>query len=706
MEQAGVTCGAGVTGKIFINYRRGLSLGDAQHLATILEKEFGKRRVFIDVRGIDGFSNWMSVLQDQVAGSAAMLSLISPEWVAMPYPPDDALSSTYARRLDNPQDFVRFEISQALTRNVPVLPVLLNGAVEPKKSDLPDDIRDMLKLQTMPLNGKTFPADADAIVRELRKVLRARQPQGVPGWAVGGVAVASMAAGVGIGLFFIDPTPDSVFRTQAREAREEARAAKAQVTPLQQAIDRLDDEKDKAEKARDAALAKVDDLQSRTNAAEEALRVVDRGGSTTVKLADIQRQLKAVQDTLAAAEKRADEADARAKTSTKRAEDLVITADKLKSDLNTKQNEIAALKDAAEKRKAVTRLTTIQSKETAQSLGLEGQRPSSGNPLATAGYEDKAKRLIRTLEGHEDVVRAVAMSGDEKTIVSGSEDRTIKLWEAATGKLIRTLRGHEGLVSAVAVLGDGKTIVSGSLDTTLKMWEVGTGKLIRTLEGHKDLVRTVTASGDGKTIVSGSDDNTIKLWEVETGKSLRTLEGHAGYVLAVGLSGDGRTIVSGSVDKTIKLWEAGTGKLVRTLEGHGDRVFAVALSRDGKTVVSGSQDSTIKLWEAGTGKLIRTLEGHINSVTAVALSGDGKTVVSGSQDSTVKLWEAGTGKLIRTLEGHWSVVTAIALLPIPKTIVSASTDRTVKLWDVSEWIVPNASGGSSPTVFEPIIRKN
>ena len=118
------------------------------------------------------------------------------------------------------------------------------------------------------------------------------------------------------------------------------------------------------------------------------------------------------------------------------------------------------------------------------------------------------------------------------------------LWPSLTrpgGALLRTLEGHGGWVNAVALSGDGRTAVSGSDDKTLKVWDVATGKELRTLEGHGALVNAVALSGDGKTAVSGSSDRTLKVWDVATGKELRTLDGHGGWVNAVALSGDGRT---------------------------------------------------------------------------------------------------------------------------------------------------------------------
>ncbi|ABQ92370.1 NB-ARC domain-containing protein [Roseiflexus sp. RS-1] len=296
-------------------------------------------------------------------------------------------------------------------------------------------------------------------------------------------------------------------------------------------------------------------------------------------------------------------------------------------------------------------------------------------------WEAESGRLLRSLEGHTGSVRAVAVSPDGRTIVSGSHDRTVKVWEAESGRLLRSLEGHTGSVRAVAVSPDGRTIVSGSHDRTVKVWEAESGRLLRSLEGHTGSVRAVAVSPDGRTIVSGSHDRTVKVWDAASGRLLRSLKGHTGSVLAVAVSPDGRTIVSGSHDRTVKVWEAESGRLLRSLEGHTGSVRAVAVSPDGRTIVSGSWDNTVKVWEAESGRPLRSLEGHTGSVRAVAVSPDGRTIVSGSDDRTVKVWEAESGRLLRSLEGHTDWVLAVAVSPDGRTIVSGSRDRTVKVWE-------------------------
>jgi WD40 repeat protein len=175
----------------------------------------------------------------------------------------------------------------------------------------------------------------------------------------------------------------------------------------------------------------------------------------------------------------------------------------------------------------------------------------------------------------------------------------VKVWELESGRLLRSLEGHTGGVWAVAVSPDGRFIVSGSDDRTVKVWEARK-RAAAALPGRPYGwgERAVAVSPDGRFIVSGSDDRTVKVWELESGRLLRSLEGHTDWVRAVAVSPDGRFIVSGSSDRTVKVWELESGRLLRSLEGHTDGVRAVAVSPDGRFIVSGSEDRTVKVWEA------------------------------------------------------------------------------------------------------------
>ena len=173
-------------------------------------------------------------------------------------------------------------------------------------------------------------------------------------------------------------------------------------------------------------------------------------------------------------------------------------------------------------------------------------------------------KLLMTLGGHGDDVNSVAISPDGRYIVSGSRDRTVRIWDINSGDLLRTLGGHEwGGVNSVAISPDSRYIVSGGgrvlidpfTDSAVQIWDINSGDLLMTLEGHEESVRSVAISPDGRYIVSG-DGKTVRIWDINSGDLLMTLEGHKGGVNSVAISPDGRYIVSGggAFDNTVRIW--------------------------------------------------------------------------------------------------------------------------------------------------------
>jgi WD40 repeat protein len=298
--------------------------------------------------------------------------------------------------------------------------------------------------------------------------------------------------------------------------------------------------------------------------------------------------------------------------------------------------------------------------------------------------------LVRTL-GHSGAVTALAPLPGGR-VVSGSDDRSLRVWDLATGETARTLEGHSGGVHAVAALADGY-VVSASHDCRLRVWSLATGETVRTLEGHSDWVGGVAALPDGR-VVSACDDGSLRVWDLATGKTIRTLEGHSGRVATVAALPDGR-VVSGSGDWSLRVWDLATGETVRTLTNAG-WVLAVAALPDGR-VVSGSWESSLRVWDLAAGETVRNPAGRSDSVLAVAALPDGR-VVSGSEDRSLRVWDLATGETIRTLEGHSDRVRAVAALP-DGHVASASDDGTLRVWDLATGETVRTLAGHSGAVF-------
>ncbi|MGA7934676.1 MAG: serine/threonine-protein kinase, partial [Kovacikia sp.] len=236
---------------------------------------------------------------------------------------------------------------------------------------------------------------------------------------------------------------------------------------------------------------------------------------------------------------------------------------------------------------------------------------SCSNDKTIKFWDWQSGELLQTLEGHSDWVRSLGFSSDGYLLASSSQDKSIRIWRVTTGKTLKVLTGHRHWVTAVGFQPEklqiqekqatfrqefGRTVVSGSRDKTLRVWNEETGKVRLTLEGHTDPINAIALSSDGKTLASCSDDTTIKLWDLETGNLRHTLREHQGAVNSVAISPDGKTLVSGSHDRTVKIWNLETATLAHTAN-HASWVWSVAISPDGQTIASGCWDGTIRVWQ-------------------------------------------------------------------------------------------------------------
>lgn len=262
----------------------------------------------------------------------------------------------------------------------------------------------------------------------------------------------------------------------------------------------------------------------------------------------------------------------------------------------------------------------------------------------------------------KDYINTIAFSPDGKYVVSGCTDKTVRIWDVATGAEIKKLEGHNGPVRSVAFSPDGKYVVSGSYDQTVRIWDIATGKATHTYTGHNHWITSVAYSPDGINVASGSNDITARIWEVESKQEMHTLEEHKDAVGSVAFSSpDGKYLVTGDRN-TVRIWDVDFGTVEKKLEGHTGFINSVAFSPDEKYVVSGSEDKTVRIWNVESGQEMHILKGHRNAVKSVGVSPDGKCVVSGSFDETIRIWDVISGKEIYKLKMN-SPIKSVAFSP-------------------------------------------
>ena len=316
-------------------------------------------------------------------------------------------------------------------------------------------------------------------------------------------------------------------------------------------------------------------------------------------------------------------------------------------------------------------------------VGGYGLKQTDYAQLFSSNRTEKVSSFMK-LTGHTSFINCLTISPDGKTLVSGSADNTIRLWNFTTGEALKTLTGHTSYVNAIAITPDGKTLVSGSADTTIKLWDLASGKELKTLHGHQGYINALDISPDGKILASGSTDKTVKLWDLATGVTIRTLAGHTNYVNTVAFSLDGRSLFSGGVDNIIKQWKVDTGEEIRTFRGHTSFVNALAVSTDGTTLISGSADKTIKVWDLNSTVEPRTLPKQNGVINAIALNSDGKSLISGGGDQTLKIWDLETGQVKQTLTGYGEEVNHFVVSSQWDAIATGSASKTIKIWRIKK----------------------
>ncbi|MDB9313230.1 AAA-like domain-containing protein [Spirulina sp. CS-785/01] len=374
--------------------------------------------------------------------------------------------------------------------------------------------------------------------------------------------------------------------------------------------------------------------------------------------------------------------------------------------------------------------------------------PDSSRPLLAVTklngkvclWDYEAGKIIQSFQGHDGAVWDVDFSPDGNTLLTGSADQTLKLWQL-DGTLLQTFTGHQEMVWDVDFSPDGQTIASAGFDATVKLWSLdGTVKL--TFTEHQEDVWSIAFSPQGDLLASGEWSETVKLWQPD-GTVVATLEGHKGGVDRLAFSPDGQKLGVVGKDQTVRLWRR-DGRLGAIFRGHSAGVRDLAFSQTTDwQLVSGGEDGTARLWQP-TSPLVQEIrwdhkiwdiaflpnskylliedqggnavlldrqenreqlflpEQHF-SFFGFDVSPDGQLIATTSSDGTIHLWHP-DGTPVQVLGKHDAQVWDAAFSPDGELVVSVSDDKTVKLWRVDGTLVKTLTehqGRVHRVVFHP-----
>ncbi len=327
---------------------------------------------------------------------------------------------------------------------------------------------------------------------------------------------------------------------------------------------------------------------------------------------------------------------------------------------------------------------------------------------------------IRRFEGHTDVVTSLAFSADGTQLITGSLDHTLRLWDVSSGDEIRVFEGHTGIVLDVGFSKDGNYAVSSSgdetigttnadvVDRTVRVWDVATGENLHILQLNSGFVRAVAISPDSRYVVAGSWDSAqsgkLTVWDIQTGEEVRRFFGHANIVTGITFSPDGKYLYSTSWDSTLRVWDFNTAVEIARYTNFDDRLLRVSISPDGQytLVASGnlggneierardnSTDTSVWLIDLQSRAQINTISGFGDWAWAVAVDPSGEFIATSTGplnatnavDTTVRVYNRNTSELIwQSTDQHTSTVEGLAYSHDGQIIASADWNGTIVLW--------------------------
>lgn len=295
-------------------------------------------------------------------------------------------------------------------------------------------------------------------------------------------------------------------------------------------------------------------------------------------------------------------------------------------------------------------------------------------------------QIVRELHGHSQIVSSLALSAESLTVLSGSWDKSLRLWDAEKGDAKGMISVKAGVIKSVAISRNGRLFAAGFDDGTVRVWNALTMKEKGApLIGHTDQVTCVAMSADGRFVVSGSLDEVIRIWDTQKMEQAgNVLIGHTDWINSIAISSDGNRIVSGGDDQVVRVWDLDfVNPVGKALEGHEESVASVDVSADGRWAVSVGDDLSIRVWDLNN-NLSRTISKcHSAQIRCASITDDGKWIVTGAINGELKMWnvEMMVEEKAERLRGHEGEVRCATFSLDGRLAATGSVDGSLRVWD-------------------------